>query len=1372
MKRSVNHPSSFGGQLAAVSGWPQVSAAPSSMSSLRRSIGSGRSIRLHRCLTAMVFLLAASQGVIWAAEPSVRNVNGIPAVVTTETIHGLRGFAEPLIPIGGASTGEENAALARAHESYQAKGVTGDVEPLLGFLKAFPNSPWRASVLTNVGVAYLHTGQVTKGLNALESAWAFSKAATSPSERGLADRAYAELAELYFRMGRVNQVQALLKEGEGRALLGSSSVRIFFVRQALGAQQQGENGFSCGPIGLNVIREAMGLPYQPEIFKAPSNQKGTNLVQNLALSKELGLGFQMAKRQQGAEILLPSLIHWKYDHFTAVVKREGDRFLVKDPTFDKEIWVTKGILDEETTGYALVAKGILPEGWAPVTEAEGRKIWGTIPGNTTTAAPGPGGESQPPEPPCGGMPVYELSKPHLALMIRDTPLSYSPPRGEAVAFTLAYFQFNSYQPQTMNYSNLGAKWNFNWIKYITDDPVKPGSNVTLFNEIGGQRAYNGYSAITRSFANEFKNHDQLTLNLDKTYTRVFPDGSSEVYGRSDGSATYPRRLFRTQQIDSAGNKLTFGYDAQLRLVSVTDPLGQVTNLTYGLASDPFKVTKVTDPFNRTAVLTYANSLLASITDSMGMTSSFSYGPTPLSPSAAADFVNAITTPYGTSKFKASGSLSDVVTPLWLEAQDPLGNRERLEYFNQYYDDASVSPEILDRDPNPPQGIDDYRNVNLRSRNHFYWGKRAMALFPGDYTKAQEFRYLHAFPLFPNPHTCDVWDTSRQPLENRIWKIFPNQQLIADAGKMEYSVVGSGSDPSEIVRLLDDGSTQRTLFEYNPWGKVTKRTDPAGRIAAFKYSVDGLDLLEVRNTTGTRNELVASYTYDPLDPPHRPRSYTDASGQATQFNYNAFGQITSVTNSKNEKTTFTYDLAGYLTRIAGPMLGANLDFTYDLAGRVRTATRSDGYVLTYDYDAMNRITKVTYPDATYELKAYDKLDVAASRDRAGAVTLFTHNALGQLTEVLDPMGRLTRLDWCACGDLEGLLDPNGNLTSWFRDVQGRVVTKIFPGLTRTTTSYDGQGQIKQQTDAMGQASQFAYDIVGNLLEESYPNAQVPTPKVTFTYDPSFNRLSSVTDGTGLTSFTYNPITPTPTLGAGRLARVTGPLANSAIAYGYDELGRVVSRSVNGVARTRVFDALGRVVKTTNTLGAFTTAYDGLTDRLLSLTYPSLQKTLYTYAGNLGDRRLTGIQNLKSTNANISTFGYTFDLKGWIATFSQRADAATANTTTFGYDTTDQVTSAVLKNSLGGILNQYTYGYDPAGNRDSEGINAATTTSSFDGLNRLISQRYALNTAPIRVQGEGEDKGTTTPADHPRTKAPLRPPVHALPAPPVAAPRSRR
>jgi YD repeat-containing protein len=116
-----------------------------------------------------------------------------------------------------------------------------------------------------------------------------------------------------------------------------------------------------------------------------------------------------------------------------------------------------------------------------------------------------------------------------------------------------------------------------------------------------------------------------------TYERRHTDGSTEVFATPDGAVAGTRRVFLSSLVDPNGQALTFTWDAQLRLVAVTDALGQVTTLQYG-DGVPLKVTGVTDPFGRIAQLTYdADGHLATVTDVITLRSSFTYGTADSSP---------------------------------------------------------------------------------------------------------------------------------------------------------------------------------------------------------------------------------------------------------------------------------------------------------------------------------------------------------------------------------------------------------------------------------------------------------------------------------------------------------------------------------------------------------------------------------------------------------------------------------------------------------------------------------------------------------------------------------------------------------------------
>ncbi|MFH1009024.1 MAG: hypothetical protein V1800_16240, partial [Candidatus Latescibacterota bacterium] len=87
-----------------------------------------------------------------------------------------------------------------------------------------------------------------------------------------------------------------------------------------------------------------------------------------------------------------------------------------------------------------------------------------------------------------------------------------------------------------------------------------------------------------------------------------------------------------------------------------------------------------------------------------------------------------------------------------------------------------------------------------------------------------------------------------------------------------------------ARIMDDGTTQMSKYDWDTHGKLVRSEDPMGRSTSYIYSADGLDLLEVRQTTGGTNDLLAQYTYNAR---HQPLTVKDAAGQTTSFTYNSF-----------------------------------------------------------------------------------------------------------------------------------------------------------------------------------------------------------------------------------------------------------------------------------------------------------------------------------------------------------------------------------------------------------------------------------------------------------------------------------------------------
>jgi RHS repeat-associated protein len=1222
-------------------------------------------------------------------------------------------FLEPLVPVGSKTSPATNQALASAIKAFLQSSDLEQTGPLTSFLSQFPHSAWRASLLANLGAIYRVTGYWSEALNAWEESWAMLANASDPRTKALGDYVLGELAQLNARLGRADRLEALFSQIGDRDVRGAATEKLAGARQGLALMRtQPQNAFRCGPMALERILTATKQTTdeaQELILRSESTAQGMSLRAVRELSDKVGLNYQMAKRSPGAPVIVPSVMNWKVGHYAALTKEENGKFLAQDPIFKDDVLVSRQAIDSEGSGYYLVPAGKLPAGWQPVSDAGGGTVWGKGSAGANSEAPPLSVAPTIHRKTCSpGMATYDADAARVSLTIVDTPVAYTPPVGPPVEFTVSYQQREIAPVQTPTYSNLGNKWSFTWLSYLVINPSDPAAAATAYGPGGGTLHYDGFNTGTQSYLPERETQVSLVKVGTDQYEKRFPDGSKQIFTVSDG-AGFARKIFMSQSLDPNGSALIYTYDASFRLVAVTDALGQVTTLSYELSNDPLKVTKVTDPFGRRAIMEYNQAgQLWKITDSIGLISQFTY--------QTGDFISKMATAYGETTFVMGESGASY---RWLEMTDPLGAKERLEY------NTNIAPPLSDANIVPV----DIKTANQLSqyRNSYYWDKEAMAEAPGDYQSARRMHWTHTEIISV---ASDFMETDKAAFENRLWYEYPD----AAAG-----YIGTSNKPVKVARVLDNGTTQLSQYSYNSFGKTTKMTDPLLRVTSYVYAANGIDLLTVyqRNLAGASldpegqaADKLAAYTYNAQ---HEPLTATDASGKTTVYVYYSNGQVHTITNAKNEVTTYAYDTSGYLQSITGPVVGAITQFAYDGFGRLRTTTDSEGYTITIDYDAiggdptksMDRVAKVTYPDGTYEEITYDRLDPEWTRDRLGRWSQNFYDALRRLVVTQDPLYRITVYNWCNCGSLEGITDPKQNTTSWVRDVQGRVTDKVYADQTSTHYTYENTtSRLKSTTDAKGQSTNYTYFLDNKLQQVSYTNAQIATPSVSYVYDPVYSRVTSMVDGTGTTGYGYNPVAVPPALGSARLASVDGPLANDTITYSYDELGRALSRSINGAANAAsvVYDALGRMQTATNPLGTFAYSYVNTTNRADHVDIPGGQKTQYAYFDNLGDQRLKQIKNLNPAAGIISQFDYLYNPVGDITSWTVRqGGAATANNYTLGYDAADQLRSAMLKKVQGGtVLKQYEYDYDAGGNRYTNQEGSTITSAGFNNLNQLTGQ----------------------------------------------------
>ena len=422
-------------------------------------------------------------------------------------------------------------------------------------------------------------------------------------------------------------------------------------------------------------------------------------------------------------------------------------------------------------------------------------------------------------------------------------------------------------------------------------------------------------------------------------------------------------------------------------------------------------------------------------------------------------------------------------------------------------------------------------------------------------------------------------------------------------------------------------------------------------------------------------------------------------------------------------------------------GAGVTFTYDNVGRVATRTDSVHGTLTYTYDNLDRVKNVAYPDGTSESLVYNNLDLQSSTDRQRRTTAYTYDSDRRLTIKTDPKLQATRYAWCACGSMISMTDPKGNMTDWAYDLEGRVTQKSYPDGSIYTYGYDPViSLLTQMADPKQQVTQYVYDVDNKLTAVDYLGAKNPTAPVAYQYDLFLGRLIQMTDGTGISTYSYYPIGQT---GGNQIKTISQPVGANLtnITYTYDADGRVISRSIDGVQESYGINGAGQLIQVSNPLGGFVYSYDPNSARLTQVAYPNGQQVNFDYftstdpngaSGSLKD--ISNIGGGATSGQTLSKFSYAYNPTGEINTWNQQLDnnPADAKTYRMGYDNDSQLQGVTLISGTSGFDGltagkAVTYGYDAAGNRTTE-----FTPNYFHnfGTNNL-NQLTGISPNPIMV-----------------------------------------
>jgi len=536
----------------------------------------------------------------------------------------------------------------------------------------------------------------------------------------------------------------------------------------------------------------------------------------------------------------------------------------------------------------------------------------------------------------------------------------------------------------------------------------------------------------------------------------------------------------------------------------------------------------------------------------------------------------------------------------------------------------------------------------------------------------------------------------------------------------YTQVTNTYDPTSgrvTQQTLADG-TSTYKFSYTPSsGRITQTsiTDPNGNVEKKSFDSNGFVTTDVLASGVSGVQQTFSYTRNPN----------------TEL-------VTGVTDQLSRQFNYGYDGNGNLTSIScqnclSQAVSASLTYT-PAFNELATLTDPNNNTWTIGYDSHGNPTSITDPLNHQVTLGYNSMGELTSAADAMNDTVQFGYVNGDLTQITDPLGNLTRLFLDNAGRLLSVIDPFGNATQLTYDNLDHL-TQITDANNKTTIlGYDPDGDLLSLIDANNNKTSYVYDIRDRVTTRT----DALTKSDGYGYDANSNLLQYTDRNGAVTAYTYDALNRRAFAGFGKTVGKHGAITYSAgtINYTWDGSNRL-TQAVDSVAGTigRAYDGLNRLSSETTPQGTVGYTYDNA-GRRLTMTVPGQSTLNYTWDNA---NRLTQIAQ------GSSTVGFAYDNANRRTTLTLPNNVTVAYT----YDNDSRVTGMTY--SAGSTqLGNLTYAYDADGRRTSKGGSLAAVTlpsavsSSTTAYNVDNEQTKFGSASSMTYDADGELKsdGTNT------------------------------
>jgi RHS repeat-associated protein len=867
----------------------------------------------------------------------------------------------------------------------------------------------------------------------------------------------------------------------------------------------------------------------------------------------------------------------------------------------------------------------------------------------------------------------------------------------------------TYRSRTAYNGRFGYGWHFNFdikLKQFADN------SIIIFN-MDGKGSKHEYTYDAGDYTAQWGVYHALVQNPDGSFTLTTKHGQNYEFDEEG-------RLTSIQ--DRNGNSLTFYYDP-VGLQPIVGQSEYFVNQTEGVIAYDYMLKSIKNATGDSLTFDYnTNGRLTSITDFTGRVYSYEYDST-----ATGDLIS-FTTP-STSEYPTGLTTQYFYTDHNIDSI--MDAKDQVYVRNIYTDDR-----VTQQDYGPGTYYFTYETDSMLTTQTDPDSFKTEWTYDENGTVTSKKVYTAGLRSGEPTYYETTYEYNQNFERSRI--VYPRGNSVEYTYDATDSLIGKGN-LLEIRRVTTPGDTLPdivTTFTYEPnFNFIKTVTDPDSNITTYTYDYE---LLVGDPDYGENGNLVRiTYPQVGVDTPETRFSY-DAYGQVesvtdpnlnvtqyayygstgylwkivqdpdgfnyvTEFVYDAVGNPISIINAKGDTTTFNYNELNQLANQVSPSpFDYKPRYAYDEIGNlVKIKRQTDDsenpwQTTEYTYTILDQFESIIqYPSASDTIATVFSYDVNGNRSTFvtanGDTTYYEYDERNLIWKTTDALGSITEYAYDENGNLKEIKDANTNETWYAYDGFDRLQITTYADSSVAAYTYDINSNLIQLQQPDSSLTTYTYDALNRLDLKTYPDMS----EVDYVYDVG-SRLNSVIYGLTTVDYGYDAVN-----------RVTSAINtlntySYTVSYEYDDVGNRTNLTYpSGLEMSYTYDELNRLttinnVPTSKTVASY--SYDALSRRTkLSLSNHTF--TEYTYDDI---NRLTNLTNKALRIKDIGTISLGIEVGEGEGTKGLTP-----------------VIEPPIEYPMARIISNYTYTYDDVGNRLSKQMQDGQEDYGYDEIYQLTS-----------------------------------------------------